>query len=66
MPISHDYEYSKPKTISEALQLLNSENVNAKILAGGTDLIVQLKEDMITPKLLIAEPKETGVSSPRR
>ena len=53
MPISHNFNYEKPKTIKEALQLLEKENDKAKILAGGTDLVVQLKEDILTPELLI-------------
>ena len=52
MPIIHDFEYFKPTTLNEALTLLNNQN-NAKILSGGTDLIVQLKEEVVTPDYLI-------------
>ncbi len=53
MPILTDFEYFKPKTIAEALQLLDKYKEKAKILAGGTDLIVQLKEDILSPEIVI-------------
>ncbi len=52
MALSHEFEYVKAKTIEEAVKLL-SKNTNAKILAGGTDLAVHIKEDVTAPDLLI-------------
>ncbi|MFH1729525.1 MAG: xanthine dehydrogenase family protein subunit M [Pseudomonadota bacterium] len=48
MPISNDFEYFKVKSIKEACALLDKYKGKAKILAGGTDLIVWLKEDIVT------------------
>ena len=53
MPITHDFDYKKPKIIGEVLELLNNKEKKNKILAGGTDLTMQLKEDLIKPDLLI-------------
>jgi len=52
MPIIHDFEYVKVKTLREALQSLKNRK-NAMILAGGTDLVGHLKEGAITPSLVV-------------
>lgn len=39
-----DIDYSAPKTIAEAVAVLNDKTDRARILAGGTDIIVQLRE----------------------
>ena len=38
-----DFEYCAPKTLRETVSLLADKGDNARILAGGTDLIVQLR-----------------------
>lgn len=43
MPILNEFEYLKPQSISEALKLL-SKHKAAQVLAGGTDLVGNLKE----------------------
>ena len=39
-----DITYAAPKTIAEATKLLNDKGDRARILAGGTDVIVQVRE----------------------
>lgn len=53
MNILCNYEYHAPKTKAEVLELLNKVGGNAKILAGGTDLVIMLKEKMIAPEHVI-------------
>ena len=53
MAIINDFEYHKPTAIKEALSLLTKFEDKAKILAGGTDLIVHLKEEMVKPEAVI-------------
>lgn len=47
------FDYFKPSTLSEALTLLNSYDGQAKILAGGTDLLVGMKEKEQSPRYII-------------
>lgn len=52
MPILHDFEYFKPMWVSEAINLLLAHS-SAAILAGGTDLILNLKQGIATPEAVI-------------
>lgn len=45
--------YFQPKTIREALELLNQYDGEARVLAGGTDLIIDLKAQRKTVKALV-------------
>lgn len=47
------FEYFAPKTPGEALDLAGRLGNKAKILAGGTDLLVMMKEKMVRPEYLI-------------
>ncbi len=47
--ISHEFEYHAPQTLQKALELLSRYGPQAKILAGGTDLIGHLKFGKRTP-----------------
>ena len=55
--ISHltlpDFEIISPKTLEEALTVLDTNKIQAKILAGGTDLLIEMRHRLITPKILI-------------
>jgi carbon-monoxide dehydrogenase medium subunit len=45
--------YEAPNTIDQAVALLAREPGEARVLAGGTDLLVQLRTDLIEPVLLV-------------
>lgn len=45
--------YFQPKTVSEAVSLLASYGEEAKILAGGTDLLALMRNRVLKPKCLI-------------
>jgi CO/xanthine dehydrogenase FAD-binding subunit len=45
--------YEAPETLDKAVQLLAAESGVARILAGGTDLLVQIKTEVIEPDLVI-------------
>ncbi|MBN2324161.1 MAG: xanthine dehydrogenase family protein subunit M [Spirochaetes bacterium] len=47
------FNYLRPSTLSEALKLLGDHGREAKVLAGGTDLIVGMKEKGLSPRYVI-------------
>jgi len=47
------FKYLRPKNLEEALNLLDKYGEQAKLLAGGTDLIVKMKDRVIEPKYII-------------
>lgn len=46
-------EFAAPKTVREAVKVLGAAKGKAKILAGGTDLLVQLRAGFINPGLVV-------------
>jgi len=53
MPITAEFEYVKPKDMDEALHVFSLYREKARALAGGTDLIVHLKENLARPEVLV-------------
>jgi len=47
------FEYASPKTLKEALALLGNSWADAAVLAGGTDLISLVKDEVMTPKRVV-------------
>jgi len=47
------FAYQRPKTLAEAARLLEEEGPEARVLAGGTDLVVGLRDDSIQPAVVI-------------
>lgn len=48
------FEYLKPRTLDEAISLLNQHGKKATLIAGGTDVIVRAKQKAIAPEILIS------------
>ncbi len=48
-----DFDYAAPTTVAEAVQLLQSHNGSARPMAGGTDLIDQVRVGRLTPDLVV-------------
>ena len=48
-----EFEYFKPSNLSEALELASEFGNNKRFLAGGTDLIVRLKDNLIKEDVII-------------
>ncbi len=51
------FEYVEPQTIDEALQYLSEHKEKVKIIAGGTDLLVQMKIGKVSPPCLLSLSK---------
>ena len=49
----NSFSYYKPQTLEQAFELLDQYNSRARLMAGGTDLIVRLKNDQIEPEAVI-------------
>ena len=45
--------YEAPQTLKAAVALLSAANGRAKVLAGGTDLLIQMRSGRIEPELLV-------------
>ncbi len=48
------FDYLRPRTFEEALSLLDQHREKAKLIAGGTDVIVMIKRQVIAPDVLIS------------
>lgn len=53
MPITAEFEYVKPKDMDEALHVFSLYREKARALAGGTDLVVHLKEGLARPEVVV-------------
>ena len=46
-------EIRVPKSIDEAISVLKEKETDAAVIAGGTDLIIKLKEAVVQPTVLV-------------
>ncbi|MCP3996364.1 MAG: xanthine dehydrogenase family protein subunit M, partial [bacterium] len=47
------FEYARPETLAEAVALLEEHGSDARLLAGGTDLVIELRNHWVEPKIVI-------------
>ena len=59
--ILRNFEFFEPTTIEEVSALLIKYNGRAKLLAGGTDLIIEMKARTATPEYVISLEKVPGL-----
>jgi 4-hydroxybenzoyl-CoA reductase subunit beta len=48
------FEYRAPKSVAEAARILAGEGANAMLIAGGTDLLPNMKRRQMAPKVLVS------------
>ena len=49
----HQINFAAPKTVAGAIKLLTQNKGRSKVIAGGTDLLVQLRMGKIKPKFIV-------------
>jgi len=49
----NNFDYAKPSTLPEAISLYKQYGDKAKLLLGGTDLVVMLNDDVLQPDIVI-------------
>ena len=49
----NNFSYSRPKTLADAASQLAKEPAKAAVLAGGTDLLGEMKDALATPEILV-------------
>jgi CO/xanthine dehydrogenase FAD-binding subunit len=58
------FVYERPSTISDAVALLDERGREARVLAGGTDLIIRLRDGTLRPSSVV-DVKRIGALRPR-
>ncbi|VEN73628.1 conserved hypothetical protein [Candidatus Desulfarcum epimagneticum] len=61
-----DFEYISPGNLDEALDALARAGDDGAVLAGGTDLLVRMKQGLAGPRLLVSLKNIEGLSYVRR
>lgn len=56
------FEFRAPRTLDEAVRILDGEGANAMLLAGGTDLLPNMKRRQQVPRTLISLRHVEGLS----
>jgi carbon-monoxide dehydrogenase medium subunit len=58
-------DYTAPSTVEDAIRILAAASGGAKVMSGGTDLLVQLRSGRLKPKLIVDTKKIPGISGIR-
>ena len=48
-----DFDYHEPASLDEAVSVLAAAGADAQLLAGGTDLIVDMKIERLSPSVVV-------------
>jgi carbon-monoxide dehydrogenase medium subunit len=49
----HTFAYARPGTLAEAVAILDEHGPSARVLAGGTDLIIRLRDGTLAPDVIV-------------
>jgi CO/xanthine dehydrogenase FAD-binding subunit len=55
------FEYFAPKTLKQALKVLAEKGEGARVMAGGTDLILKMKNGLLKPQAIISLKEVEGL-----
>uniref|UniRef100_A0A7C3IGN1 Xanthine dehydrogenase family protein subunit M n=1 Tax=Gracilinema caldarium TaxID=215591 RepID=A0A7C3IGN1_9SPIR len=56
----HQFSYAAPRSKAELFSILDDQAGNAKVLAGGTDLLVNIRNGVMKPQLVVDIKKVAG------
>jgi carbon-monoxide dehydrogenase medium subunit len=59
----HTFAYERPATLAEAVALLDAHGPEARLLAGGTDLIIRLRDGSAQPAVVVDVKQIAEMSS---
>lgn len=59
------FSYHRPDTLDEALALLQEHGEDAKVMAGGTALVIMMKQRLVLPDVLISLDRLRGLDEVR-
>lgn len=62
MLILPKFLFYEPRDMSEACKIMSEQSNNPKIIAGGTDILVNMKKGLVSPGHLVSIAKITGLS----
>jgi carbon-monoxide dehydrogenase medium subunit len=51
--IAHEFDYRRPASLGEAIGILSEYPGSVQVLAGGTDLVAWLRDDAVTPDVIV-------------
>jgi carbon-monoxide dehydrogenase medium subunit len=57
-----DFNYYQPDTLPEACEILVRYGSKAKVLAGGTDVLPKMKQELLTPEALVSLRGISGIA----
>jgi len=60
MPVAR-FDYVAPNSVDEALKLLKDHGENARVLAGGTDLLIRIRQGLVMPSVVIGLKRIQGL-----
>jgi carbon-monoxide dehydrogenase medium subunit len=61
--LTQEFDYHRPQSLEEAFELLAEYGDAAKVIAGGTDVVPQLKYEKIAPNHLVTLMNISGLSN---
>jgi carbon-monoxide dehydrogenase medium subunit len=48
------FDYQEPTTVKKALALMNKHGDDARVIAGGTSLIIMMRQRLLMPKVVVS------------
>lgn len=58
-----DFEFHSPTSLEEVFQLLESHGEDARVMAGGTALVIQMKQRLVQPEHVISLHRVSGLDA---